>query len=115
MADQYNWPATFRASARHDHVQIVEQRLEVGRVAPLAATAPMAALVHGVDNGAARREPFREVLVATTVLAQPVHQDEAPLVRHSLRFPAAQVEVEPVRRLEGGGRLLHGLSWRKPR
>src|ERR1700704_4607831 len=104
MTDQHQWPSTFRASAGHDAIDIVEQRAEAGRVAALTSAAPMPAVVHGVDDGAAWRKPFREVVVSTAVLAQAVHQDEGPLVRHSLRFPAAHGELEPVRGLERGSR-----------
>ena len=72
MADQYQWPTTFRASTDHDAIDVVEQRAEAGRVAALTSAAPMPAVVHGVDGGAASRKPFREVLVATAVFAQAV-------------------------------------------
>src|SRR5207302_360246 len=57
MADQYQWPTTFRASAGHDAVNIVEQRAQAGRVAALTSAVPMPAVVHGVDDGAAWRKP----------------------------------------------------------
>ena len=52
--------------------------------------------------------------VAAAVLAQPMRDDERPQVRRA-GIPAANVQVEPIRRLERGGRLVHGFSRRKPR
>ena len=115
MTDQHHRSAAFAASALHRGVDVVEQRVEAGRVSPRATAVPVAALVHRVDRRAQRCEPLGEMLVAPAVLAQPVHHDERPSVRHVLDLPAANVQVEPVRRLECGGRLVHGLSRRKPR
>src|SRR5205823_13173080 len=99
MTDQYHRSTAFAASAHHGEVDVVKQGVEAGRVAPRATAAPVATLVHRVDGRAQWCEPLGEMLVAPAVLAQPVHHDERPSVRHVLDLPAANVQVEPVRRL----------------
>src|SRR5437660_4906217 len=115
MPDQHHRTTALGASAGHDHVDVIEQRVEARRVTSWAATATVTPMIHGIDGGAQRGEPRREMLVATAVLAQSVNQDEGPPMRLRFGLPAAKVEVKPVRRLERGGRFRHGLSRRKPR
>ena len=115
MPDQHHRATALGAGAGHDHVDVIEQRVEARRVTSWAATPTVAPVIHGIDGGAQRGKPRREVLIAAAVLAQSVHQDERPPVRLRLCLPAAKVKVKPIGRLECGDRLRHGLSRRKPR
>src|SRR5437899_11316412 len=102
MPDQHHRATALRAGAGHDDVDVTDQRVEARRVTSWAATASVAPVVHGIDGGAQRGEPRREMLVATAVLAQSVNQDEGPPMRLRFGLPAAKVKVKPVGCLERG-------------
>ena len=115
MPNQDQRPAALGTGVPHDGVEVVQEGAEIWRVPTLAAAAAVAAVVHAIDGRAQWRKPLRQVSVAAAMLPQPVHDDERPLVRYGGRLPTAHEQMEAVRRFQRVGRLVHGLSWRKPR
>ena len=78
------WPTSASGSSGmlaandvEERLEIVEQLAEAGDVAARALGAAVTALVVGVDGAVARREPGADVVVATAVLGEAVHEQRA--------------------------------------